>query len=633
LTLAVCAALFVAAALLYWPATAHDFVSLDDPTYVFDNPRVKAGLSWEGVRWAWTHFHASNWHPMTWWSLQLDATLFGEGPRGFHIVNVVLHAASAAVLFLALQMMTGAPWASAAVAALFAVHPLRVESVAWVSERKDVLCGFFWMTTLVAYAWYVRLPNAWRYAAVCVSLALALLAKPMAVTLPCVLMLLDWWPLRRWAGDGRRERPLPGPPPRPEMAAGEGMLNASSHLNASSRRPSPVARLFLEKVPLFALVAVSIVTTIAAQSRGAMSSLDVLPIGVRALNALAAYGAYLWKTLWPTRLAVFYPHPAFISADPIADLFRPGLAGAAVLVGVSALAAGLAWRRPYVTVGWFWYVGTLLPVSGLFQAGQQGMADRFAYLPLIGIYIAVAWAARDVARRRPATRPVWAAVAVAAVALCAVTTRRQIAVWSDGVTLFTHAVAVTRDNYFAHTNLAAVMMALGREDEAYEHYQAALRIYPRYATALTGLASIEQRRGHLDAAAELGMRALAELPDSPVVLANLGAVRVHQGRLDEAAVFLARAVDLAPDYALAHSNLGAVYFRQGQVDRAAEHFERAAALNPNSVGAHSNLGLARLQQGRWADAAAAFEAALRIQPNNVEIQRSLANARAHLTAP
>jgi protein O-mannosyl-transferase len=594
-TLGVCVALAAAVVVVYAPVRDFDFVSLDDPGYVFDNATVKAGLTWDGLRWAFAGFHSSNWHPLTWLSLMLDAELFGTAPRGFHLVNVGLHALDAVLLFLALRLLSDALWPPAAVAALFALHPLHVESVAWVTERKDTLSGVFFMLALLAYGWYARRPSPPRSAAVFAALGLGLLCKPMLVTLPFVLVLLDYWPLGRWQA-GR----------------------------------APAVRLLIEKLPLLGLVvAASIVTVFAQRSRGAVASLDTLPLAPRLANAVITPVVYLRKMLWPVDLAVAYPHPALIASDAAGALVLPALLSALFLVGVSLLALWLARARPYLLVGWLWYLGMLVPVSGVMQAGMQAMADRYAYLPLIGIYIAVAWTVRDAALRWPRTRPLLAAAAALLLVLGIRATRAQLDSWRDSVTLWEHALAVTRDNSFAHTNLAAVLMAMGRPAEAAPHYEAALRIWPANPTALTGLGSLYGQQGRLDDAADLHRRALAAMPDNPVVLANLGAVLFQLGRVDEAAGYFERAVQQEPDYAMAQSNLGAVYARQGRLDLAAEHLQRAAVLNPQSASAHTNLGIVLAQQGRLAEAAAQLEAALRIQPSP-EVERALRTIQARM---
>jgi len=597
-TIGVCLALGATVVATYAPVREFDFVSLDDPGYVFDNDAVKGGLTWSGVHWAFVGFHSSNWHPLTWLSLMLDARLFGVAPGGFHLVNVGLHALDAVLLFLALRLLSGAMWPPAMVAALFALHPVHVESVAWVTERKDTLSGLFFMLTLLAYGWYARQPSARRLAAVCTALLLGLLSKPMLVTVPFVLLLLDFWPLGRWQA-GR-------------AAAG---------------------RLIAEKLPLLALCgAASVVTVFAQRSRGAVASLDTLPLAPRLANALVAYATYLRKMLWPVDLAVAYPHPALISADATAALIAPAAASAVLLIALSLLAVWTVNSRPYFLVGWLWYLGMLVPVSGILQAGLQAMADRYMYLPLIGIYIAIAWAGRDVAQRWTWSRPLLAATAALYLVLGVQVTRVQLGSWRNSVTLFEHALAVTQDNYFAHTNLAAVLVGMGKPDEALPHYQEALRIWPANPTALTGLGSLYGQQGRLDEAADLHRRALAAQPDNPLILTNLGAVAFRQGRLDEAAGYFEQAVQQAPDYAMGQANLGAVYARQGRFDLAAEHLERAAALNPQSANARLNLGIVLAQEGRLADAATQLEAALRIQPDSAEAARVLRAVQARLAA-
>src|SRR6059036_456916 len=380
---------------VFAPALRHGFVNYDDPEYVTENPRVRAGLSWAGLGWAFAAPHAANWHPLTWLSHMLDAQLFGLAPAGHHATSVLLHATSAALLFEVLAGMTGTPWRSAFVAAVFALHPLRVESVAWVSERKDVLAGFFWMLALAAYARYARRRGAADYVLVVAAFVLGLLAKPMVVTLPLVLLLLDVWPLRR---------------------------------------PWTIA-LVWEKLPLVLLAAAaSALTVVAQRGAGAMASLESLPLAARMAEAVVAFRAYLEKTFWPARLAVFYPHRPL----PIGEV----AASCVVLLVVSALAIRERRRRPWLLVGWLWYLVALLPVVGLVKVGEQAMADRFSYLPQIGVLLMIAWAAADAG----GSRAVASAGGVVALAACVALTARQLDIWRDSVSLFAHASAVSRDN-------------------------------------------------------------------------------------------------------------------------------------------------------------------------------------------
>ena len=592
-TLGVGLALVALVAALYWPVGDYDFISLDDSGYVFSNPKVRSGLSWEGVGWAFTTFHKSNWHPLTWLSHMLDSQLFGVTSGGPHAINVALHAANAVLLFLVLRWMTGAFWPSAFVAALFAVHPLRVESVAWVSERKDVLGGFFWMTTLLAYVGYVRRPGVLLYWMVLISFGMGLMAKPMLVTLPCVLLLLDFWPLGRW-------------------------------------RPGNFRPLILEKLPLLALAAISSVLTLLAQrSSGALGTLEAVPLGSRVANALVAYVAYLSKTFWPTKLAAFYPHPALVPSET-GPLVAETLGAALLLVAVSVCVLYMIKRRPYLTLGWLWYLGTLLPVIGIVHVGFQAMADRYSYLPLIGIYIAIAWAGRELVLRWRSARLVVAITAVASLIACTLITRSQIPTWRDSTSVFAHAIEVTRDNYFAHANLGSILLAHGNVDDAMAHYEKALRIRPDYPTALTGLGTIYARQGQIDRAIDLHQRALNARPDSAIVLNNLGAALYQKGELIAAAQVFERALELEPDYAMGHSNLGSIYFRLGQLGQAEEHLERALSIEPDYVAAHNNLGAVLVQQGRLQEAVAHFEHALRIQPDHAMSRQNLNEVQALL---
>ncbi|MDX2166671.1 MAG: hypothetical protein SF182_06390, partial [Deltaproteobacteria bacterium] len=413
----VCVALIASIVALYAPVREHDFVNYDDPEYVLENTPVRAGVTPAGILWAFTHFHSANWHPLTWISHMVDCRVFGLDAGAHLMVNVALHALAAALLFLFLERATGAFWRSAFVAALFAVHPLRVESVAWVSERKDVLAALFWMLTLHAYAWHARAPSGRRMALVTAAFAGGLLAKPMLVTLPFVLLLLDLWPLDR-----------------PRTRA-----------------------LLLEKMPLFALVLASCAVTIAAQyTAGAMVALvPGFGVSYRVQNAIVSYATYLGQTVWPTDLAVFYPPRTPVPPAEVA-------LSAAVLLAISGLVARHGARRPYLPLGWLWYLGVLVPVIGLVWVGEQARADRFTYLPQIGIGIIVAWGVNDLLARWPRRAWVLAPAATALLLAWAAATRVQIGYWRNTQTLFEHALAVTRDNHVVHANLGAELARLGR---------------------------------------------------------------------------------------------------------------------------------------------------------------------------
>jgi tetratricopeptide (TPR) repeat protein len=527
--------------LTFQGALDYGFVNYDDPAYVTANPHVRGGVTAAGVRWAFTSFHASNYHPLTFLSHMLDCELFGLRPRGHHLTSLLLHIGAATLLFAALRRMTGALGRSAFVAAVFAVHPLRVESVVWIAERKDVLCGLFFFLALVAYAAYVRRPGWGRYLALCAAAACALMAKPMAVTLPCVLLLLDLWPLAR----------LP-----------------RTSWRAAARSLGPLA---LEKAPLFALSAVFAYVTVKAQG-AALATVELLDWPHRLANAAVSYVAYVGKILAPRDLAVFYPHAPIPAWKAVA--------AAAVVVAATALAAA-AWRRaPYLTVGWLWYVGTLVPVIGLTQVGNQAMADRFTYLPGVGVVIALTWGLADLAGASAAGRRLPAAAAALAVLVLAGLARGQVTVWQDSVTLFRHALAVTSPNVVAFVNLAEGLRLAGRPEEAMAPYRAALAIEPTRVEAHAGLAAALRDSGRLDEAVESMGRALELAPEDPRFHHGMAAILDAAGRRDEAIRHLEQAVELDPRYAAAHLGLADLLGQRGETERARRHLETARALQP-----------------------------------------------------
>ena len=439
--------LLLAVAVVYWRVTDCEFIGFDDGQYVVENPHVHAGLSAQSVTWAFTTTAASNWVPLTWLSYMLDYELYGLNPRGYHLTNLLLHLASSALLLLVLWRTTGARGCSAFVAALFALHPLHVESVAWVAERKDVLCGFFFMLTLWAYTRYAERDfTLGRYGLVLLFLGLGLMAKPMLVTVPAVLLLLDFWPL------GRFER-------------------------------TRLRTLLLEKVPLLLLaVCAAVPTWLIQASSSATGLVENLGLDLRVGNALLAYVHYIVHFFWPRGLAVFYPHPG-------ADVsIGWAIAAGLLLLGVSVLVLRSTPRRPYLALGWLWYLGMLVPVIGLVQVGEQAMADRYTYLPMIGLTIAVAWGAPDLLERwRPRPELVAAATGLVLVTLASLTWV-QIGYWRNSVTLFEHALRVTQDNHLAHTNLGVALTERGEHERAIHHYEQALRIKPDYVAAHFNLA-------------------------------------------------------------------------------------------------------------------------------------------------
>lgn len=573
--------LIVAVAFLYAPVRHHPFISFDDFDYVAAHPQVSRGLTWGGFVWAWAGVHGSTWHPITSLSHMLDVAWFGLDPGAHHVVNAVVHAANAVLLFLVLANLTGRTWPSAWVAAVFAVHPLHVESVAWISERKDVLCALFCFLTIGAYARYVRRPSPRRYAVIAFAFALALLSKPMAVTLPFVLLLLDVWPLRRWSfvapGSGMSTSPSVQRPRRIDMRAESDSAPAAV----------PVLGLIREKLPLLAMAAViSVVTFVVQRRTGAVMDFEVVPIWGRVANATVAYVVYVFKTIWPANLAVFYPYQ---SAWP---LLQVGGSVVAIAV-VTVLSATQVRRRAYALVGWLWFVGMLVPVIGIVQVGHQAMADRYMYLPQIGLTVVVAWGVADLARRWRLAGAVVVVLAIIPLAAAAVVTTRQVALWADDVVLFEHALAVTPRNALAHNTLGTALVARGRYVEAIERYGQAIEIHPGYALAHN----------------------------------NLGEVLGRVGRSDEAIFHYREALRLQPDFAWAHNNMGAAFQAQGRGDDAAASFREALRLDPAYAEAHNNLGVALATRGETAAALEHFEAAVRLRPGFESAQANLERAR------
>jgi protein O-mannosyl-transferase len=628
---------------VYAQAARFGFVNYDDPDYVTHNFQVRAGLTGKGVEWAFGA-HASNWIPLTWLSHMADCQLFGMRSGMHHLVSVIIHLASVLLLFAVLKRMTKAVWLSAFVALVFGVHPLHVESVAWISERKDVLCAFFWILTLWNYTRYVELPRRGRYLIVLLTFSLGLLAKQMIVTLPFALLLLDFWPLQR---------------------------------------NEPWGKTFREKLPLFALSAVASVITLMVQRQGgAVIALQRIPISLRIENAFVSYVTYLRQFLWPAKLAAFYPYPDTL------PLWQ-SLTAILVIAGISFL----AWRTrrvyPWIFSGWFWYLGTLVPVIGLVQVGAQSHADRYTYIPLIGFSIVLAWGARTILKPRVA--------AVTAIVVCSawiVTASGQAAYWRDSETLFRHAIEVTQGNYVAwsglglalkergqideaaadyrkaleikpdfpdarnnlgeallllghpneaiidlkeairlqpsadaHTNMGAALERLGKLPDAHAEYLAALSLDSRDAAAHTGMGSVLEDEGRKDEALQQLDEAVEIDPDYAPAHYNLGRLLGMAGRTSEAATQFSEAIRLQPQDAASHYNLGTALAIEGKLDNAAGEFRKAIALNPGDAMAHFNLGSALAQLGKMDEAIAQFAEAVRIRPDFEEARQSLEAAK------
>ena len=514
-------AMVAATLLVYAPVRRYPFVNSDDPVYVTANAHVLNGLSWANVQWAFTEARVPYWHPLTFLSHMLDVQLFGTNAGGHHITNVVLHCASTLLLFGLLLRMTGMLGRSAVIAGLFGLHPLRVESVAWIAERKDVLSTFFWIATTWAYVEYVRRPQAKRYAGVISLFALGLMAKPMIVTLPFALLLLDYWPL------GRVD-----------------MGDASSR-----QRGASIGKLLKEKIPLFALAAAASLITFGAQREvGAVNSLEAISLGLRITNALSSYVAYIGDLIWPTRLAALYPYPDTVSVPLV-------LTALLALAAVTALVIAFRRQHPYLLVGWLWYLGTLLPVIGLIQVGPQARADRFTYVPHIGLLLMLVWGVPALVRRVPNPRVILVPVAVAVLAAVSVVARRQVGYWRDSITLWERTLTVTTDNGVAHYNLGVALSAGGRTDDAIRHLREAVRLEPEFPSAHNRLAVAMDRRGNVAEATSHLAEVVRLMPSSAEAYANLAVALAKQGKKAEAIEAFSQAVLLNPADATSRSRM------------------------------------------------------------------------------
>jgi Flp pilus assembly protein TadD len=579
--------LIVATLIVFARAGGFEFLQYDDNLYIGDNRIVQEGLSWDSAAWAFTTLSAANWHPLTWLSFLLDVRLFGPQPGALHLVNVLLHAFNAALLFLLLQRMTGSRWRSAFVAALFALHPLHVESVAWVAERKDVLSVFFGLLTIWAYLRYADRPHASRYALVVLFFVLSLMSKPMLVTMPCLLLLLDYWPLGRMSG---RLQPVTGPVP--------------------VRRQASLTRLMAEKIPLLVLCAVSSAVTVVAQERGnALSSELELGLGLRLANAAVGYVRYLGKTFWPASFSVFYPHPG--ASLPLWQTIGACL----ILLLITSLALLRFRRSPWLAVGWFWFVGTLVPVIGLVQVGAQSIADRYTYFPLIGVFVMIAWEAPELLKGlRVPPRTIWISSIVVLVVLSGLTWR-QLGFWKNDETLFRHAVSVTENNCVALASLAEALLRENKPDDAYGYFRKTLQLCPKDEQSWYNLGVLQRDRGELGEAENSLREALRLKPSYIRAWSNLGAVYLATGRISEAIDALLEAARLAPGDASVRFTLGTLYGKAGRFAEEIEAYREAVRLKPDYAAAWNNLGIAYKNAGQIRDAASAFRQAAQLRPD------------------
>jgi tetratricopeptide (TPR) repeat protein len=574
--------LVVATLALYNPVAHHPFVNFDDDRYVTDNTHVRAGLHWDTVKWAVTSFDEANWHPLTWLSHALDYQLFGQNPAGHHYINVLLHALNAGLLFWVLWRATGSTGRSWMVAALFALHPINVESVAWVAERKTVLSMLFFLLALGAYGWYARRPSIGRYSAVAALFACGLMAKPMVITFPLVLLLWDYWPLQR---------------------------------------AQSFARLALEKIPLLALSAASAVVTVKAQRAGdAVGSMMRYPLSMRLENSVSSYARYLGKALWPSRLSPQYPYPE-------GALSWPAIGAALLLLAITVLACAAGRRQRYLAVGWFWFLGTLVPMIGLVQVGSQAMADRYAYLPFVGIFVLVGWGLPDLAGNTTASKVALAAASCITLAALSALTFRQIGYWSDNVTLWSHAVAATQGSFIAEDNLGGALLTQGNEEEAMPHFRAASTLNPDDPMSRLNLAAYAQRQGHPQQAIDQYAKVLTMTRDPRLratAFSDMGYALRDLGDSEHAKASFRAAVSLRPRTLRAWLGLGLEEQKSGDYAAAVKAYAQVLAIQPWDLG---YFLLARsLQQNGQPDAArAAMDEARRLSGNFDQLRQTADN--------
>jgi len=593
-SLLICVTLALATLAVYWQVCNYDFIKYDDDVYVTDNYHVMSGLSVPNVRWAFTTPHAGNWLPLTWLSFMLDCQLFGPNPGWMHLVNLLLHIANTLLLFAVLKKMTDSLWPSAFVAALFALHPLHVESVAWITERKDVLSTLFLLLTLAAYVSYVRRRGMVRYLLTVLLFASGLLAKPMLVTLPFLLLLLDYWPLERFAA------------PQAVKTA------------AIPDRRRVLYRIIIEKIPFLVLSAVSsVITFIVQKGSGAVMDVNTLSLQEGVANAFLSYAKYIGKMFWPQNLAVFYPLD--IAGIPLWQIVLCVL----LLLVISIFAVRFGRKHRYLPVGWFWFVGTLIPVIGLVQSGAQSLADRYTYIPLTGLFIIIAFGADRLTAKwnyRKYFLSLLAAVVLGAASVC---TSLQLKFWQNSITLFQRTVDVTSNNFIIYNNFANVLGKMGKLNQSLEYLNKALALRPNSAEIHNNLGNAFRELGKVDQAIEHYKEAIKYKPDLADAHFNLGVALSKKGDFEDAVAEYQKTLAIDPVNSDALSEFGFIYARQGKLDQAVDYYNRAIAIDPNNVIAHGRLGLALAEQGKFDDAIREFKIVLKARPDDVEMYCNL----------
>ena len=636
LKVTICIFVMVATFCIYSQVQDHEFINYDDYQYIKDNWNIKSGFSSESISWAFTTFYAYNWFPITWLSHIFDYQLYGLNPKGHHLTNLLFHIANALLLFMVLLRMTGKLWRCAFIAAMFAFHPLNVESVAWAAERKNVLSTLFWLLTMWAYIRYAEKSTIKKYGLVLLFFALGLMSKPMLVTLPFVLLLLDYWPL------GRLKLEQGGP---------DNEVPAKSRYHVKSE----FLKLMLEKIPLFALTTGACILTFIAQQEGALINANKLSLSTRLTNAVVSYLEYLKKMIWPNDLAVFYPHPeSTLAAWKWVVCF-------VVLVTITAISIKFIKKVPYFAVGWFWYLGTLIPVIGIVQVGGQAMADRYTYIPLIGIFIIVAWGVPELISKWNHKEKVLSVSVGIIILILLITTWGQVSHWKNSITIFKHALKVANENSYnsylinyhlgnafwnkrktgeaishykmaikinpdyapTYNNLGIILGAEGKTEEEISHYKMAIKINPDVAEAHSNLANVLQKRGKNSEAISHYKMAIKIKPDYAPAYNNLGNALGKEGKFSEAISHYKMAIKITPDYAMAHSNLGNALQNGGKNSEAISHHKMAIKLNPDYAAAYNNLGTVLGAEGKTEEEISHYKMAIKLNPDYAEAHNNL----------
>jgi Tfp pilus assembly protein PilF len=580
----ICLALAISTFAVFYQVHSFKFINIDDPVYVYRNPNIQSGFTFDSIEWAFTTGYFGNWNPLTWLSYMFDWQFFGSKAAGFHITNLIFHIANTLLLFIVLKQMTNALWRSAFVAALFALHPLHVEPVVWVSCRKDVLSAFFWLLTIWAYLQYIRKPDIFRYLLIVLMYILSLMAKPMLVTLPFLFLLLDYWPLERISRFDWRT----------------------------------IYRLVLEKIPLIVLAAVfSVLAFFTQRNVGALPELADLGLKFRACNAVISYIKYIEKLFWPSRLAVFYPHPG----EDVSILFA--VISAVILIVMTILILRSAKKHRYLVTGWFWYLGTLVPVIGLVQIGSHAMADRYTYITLSGLFIVIAWGLPELLEKLRYRKIILWVSSLTVLSVLTVLAYLQVQYWKSSITICQHALKVTKGNYAVHAFIAEAFLDDDRVSAAIWHNTEALRINPACAIARNGLGVIFYKMGKIDEAVNHFNKAVDIDPRQKDVYSNLGMAFAAKGKFEQAVSFYHKELQINPDSINTRLNLGAALTSSGKLEQAAKEYEKILSIQPRNAVANNDFGVVLFKQGKLDQAIVHFRQAVKINPQYSDARKNL----------